>query len=374
MILGQKQAKQRLQRMLQNERLAHAMLFLGPEGSGKLAMALAFAQTVLCENKQMDASGEIVACGTCKACVKTAKWIHPDVHFSFPTIGTNARSDQFLEHWRAMLNNHTYPTVYEWLQRIGAENKQGNINKEECLNIVRKLSLKTFEGSHKILILWMPEYLGKEGNRLLKLIEEPPAQTIFILVAENQELILNTILSRCQIVQFQTLQDEEIVAGLKQRGHEEVAAFSAAQLANGNFNEAMKLAVTSENDNATLFLEWMRKCYKGHGVELVKWVEQFAGVGRENQKFFLRYALHFMREYTLLFATQDVTRLRLREAEKQTAQKFLNIIGFEQIERIVSLINQLSYHVERNANPKVLFLDASLQMHNFLRGVSVLEK
>ena len=366
-VLGQKKAKQRLQRMLQNERLAHAMLFLGPEACGKLAMALAFAQTVLCENKQSNVQGEIVACGTCRACVKTSKWIHPDVHFSFPTIGTNARSDQFLEHWRAMLQDHAYPTVHEWLQRIGAENKQGNINKEECLNIVRKLSLKTFEGSHKILIIWMPEYLGKEGNRLLKLIEEPPANTLFILVAENQELILNTILSRCQIVQFQALQDEDVVQGLRQCGHEEAPAFAAAQLANGNFNEAMKLVVTSENDNATLFLEWMRKCYQGNGVELVKWVEKFAGVGRENQKFFLRYALHFMREYMLLFATQDVARLRLREAEKQTAQKFLKIIGFEQVERIVTLLNQLSYHVERNANPKVLFLDASLQMHNFLR-------
>ncbi len=367
MILGQQQAKQRLQRMLQNERLAHAMLFLGPEACGKLAMALDFAQRVLCENKQANEQGEITACGNCRACIKTSKWIHPDVHFSFPTIGTNARSDQFLEHWRVMLNEHQYPTVHEWLQRIGAENKQGNINKEECLNIVRKLSLKTFEGSHKIMIIWMPEYLGKEGNRLLKLIEEPPANTLFILVAENQELILNTILSRCQIVQFHALQDEEIVEGLQQRGIAEATAFSAAQLASGNFNEAMKLAETSENDNATLFLDWMRKCYKGHGVELVKWVEQFAGVGRENQKFFLRYALHFMREYLLLFTTQDATRLRLCKAEKQTAQRFLNIIGFEQVERIVTLLNQLSYHVERNANPKVLFLDASLQMHYFLR-------
>ncbi len=368
-VLGQKKAKQRLQRMLQHNRLAHAMLFLGPEGSGKLAMALVFAQTVLCEDKQTDEQGEIVACGKCRACVKSNKWIHPDIHFSFPTIGTNARSDQFLEHWRAMLNDHHYPTVHEWLQRIGAENKQGNINKEECLNIVRKLSLKTFEASHKILIIWMPEYLGKEGNRLLKLIEEPPAQTLFILVAENQELILNTILSRCQVVQFHSLSDEDIVEGLvEQRELSQEEAFGAAQLANGNFNEAMKLAVASENDNATLFLEWMRKCYKGHGVELVKWVENFAGVGRENQKFFLRYALHFMREYLLLFSTKDAARLRLREAEKKTAQNFLNIIGFQQVELIVTLLNQLSYHVERNANPKVLFLDASLQMHTFLRN------
>lgn len=367
-LLGQQSAKARLQLMLQQQRLAHAMLFIGPEGSGNLAMALSFAQTVLCEDKHKDTQGKIQACGKCRACIKTTKWIHPDVHFSFPTIGTNVRSDQFLEQWRTMLQDHLYPTVHEWLQRIGAENKQGNINKEECLNIVRKLSLKTFEGSHKILIIWMPEYLGKEGNRLLKLIEEPPENTLFILVAENQELILNTILSRCQIVQFNSLQDEDIVQGLMQRGQAEAAAFEAAQLANGNFNEAMKLAATSENNNATLFLEWMRKCYKGNGVELVKWVDAFAKIGRENQKFFLRYALHFMREYLLLFTTQDATRLRLRKAEKQTAQRFLNVIGFEQVERIVTLINQLSYHVERNANPKVLFLDASLQMHHFLRN------
>ncbi|MEN0051406.1 MAG: hypothetical protein AAF806_30350, partial [Bacteroidota bacterium] len=259
-------------------------------------------------------------------------------------------------------------SAFDWLQRIGAENKQGNINKEECLNIVKKLSLKAYEGRRKILLMWMPEYLGKEGNRLLKLIEEPPENTYFILVAEQSELILNTIISRCQIVKLSPLRDEEIVKGLIHKGIDSEKATRIAQLSNGNFNAALQALDRNENDNATLFLEWMRKCYKGNSVELVQWVSDFAGVGRENQKYFLHYALHFMREYLFYSTTNQVETLRLGETEKKTAVNFRKIIGFGQIEKIVSLLDDLIFHVERNANPKVLFLDASLNMNKFLRN------
>ena len=189
-IIGQEKVKQMLHQMVHGDRLPHALLFLGPSGSGKLALALALAQYLLCENRQDSDS-----CGQCPSCSKSQRFIHPDLHFSFPSVGTNVTSDSFLPQWRKWMEENPYLTVNEWLQSIGAENRQGNINKEECAAIIRKLSLKIFEGSHKILVMWLPEYLGKEGNRLLKLIEEPPEDTIFILVAENQELILNTILS-----------------------------------------------------------------------------------------------------------------------------------------------------------------------------------
>lgn len=361
-VIGQEGAKAQLVQMVNSDRLPHALLFLGKEGSGKLALALAFAQYVLCLDKTANES-----CGKCANCIKASKWIHPDIHFSFPTVGTNVKSDQFLGQWRSMLTEHAYPSIFEWLQLIGAENKQGNINKEECLNIIRKLSLKSFESDHKILIMWLPEYLGKEGNRLLKLIEEPPENTLFLLVAEQSELILNTILSRCQLIKLNTLSDEQVRAGLTELGVSSSQAFKVTQLASGNFSEALKLLKNVQNDNSILFLEWMRKCYKGNSVELVQWVDRFTKFGREHQKFFLRYALHFMREYLYLSMADDLERVRLTEAEQQTAIKFKQIIHFDQIEDIVSLLNQISYHVERNAHPKVLFLDASLQMNQFLR-------
>ena len=209
-VVGQRSVVDSLLRMVSSERIPHALLFLGPEGCGKLTLALALARYLLCERPS---AGD--CCNECSACLKTGKWIHPDLHFSIPTVGPKATSEAFLTHWRQALAENPYQNVNQWLQRIGAENKQGNITKEECVNIVRKLSLKTVEGRYKILIMWLPEYLGKEGNRLLKLIEEPPADTFFFLVAERQELILNTILSRCQLVHVQPLPDELVAEAVQ---------------------------------------------------------------------------------------------------------------------------------------------------------------
>jgi DNA polymerase III subunit delta' len=212
----------------------------------------------------------------CNACRKAEQWIHPDIHFSFPTIGTNAVSTDFLKQWRAALTESPYLDANAWLQRIGAENKQGNINKDECNAILKKLSLKVFEGRYKIVILWLPEYLGKEGNRLLKLIEEPPEQTIFLLVAENQDMILNTILSRCQLVKTGTLSDEEVTQTLiEKKGTEASRARQIAFLSGGNLAQAFYLADNPENDDAGLLLDWLRKCWRGNGVELVQWTDGF---------------------------------------------------------------------------------------------------
>ena len=361
-IIGQEAVKRLLKDMLDKGRMPHAQLFLGPEGCGKLALAVAFAQAVMCNNKQ---EGE--SCGSCSQCSKAAKLIHPDIHFTFPTIGTNALSSHFLKEWRTMFLTHPYFNANQWLKAIGAENKQGNINKEECVNIIKKLSLKSFEGDYKVLIIWLPEYLQKEGNRLLKMIEEPPANTLFILVAENQELILNTILSRCQIIKINALADEEIIAALKkEEGTLSSKVEALAYMADGNYNTALALKEEKENDHAALFLDWMRKCYIGNGVELVKWVENFASIGRENQKHFLQYALHFMREYMFMKVSGN-TKLRLPEKESIAAQKLTKIIAFEQIKEITELFDESSYYIERNANPKVLFLDISIQMHKILK-------
>ena len=203
-IIGQAAVKQHLIHTASDDRIAHAQLFWGNEGSGNLPLAIAYAQFVLCENKQATDS-----CGTCKACVKAQKLIHPDLHFSYPTVGAKALSTELLPQWRKALQQQSYLTINQWLALLGGENKQGNITAAECLDISKKLSLKAFESDYKILILWLPEYLGKEGNRLLKLIEEPPEKTLFLLVANNQELILNTILSRCQLVKINPLDDAD---------------------------------------------------------------------------------------------------------------------------------------------------------------------
>ncbi|HHS96139.1 MAG TPA: hypothetical protein ENJ45_06070, partial [Phaeodactylibacter sp.] len=211
-VIGHRTLKAQLCRMAQNAQIPHAQIFFGPEGCGKLALALAFAQYVLCKNKS-----EADACGQCSACIKAEKLIHPDIHFSFPTVGTKMTSNHYLPQWRDALSQNPYLHANQWLQFIGAENKQGNINVDECNNIIKKLSLKTFEADYKIMIIWLPEYLGKEGNRLLKLIEEPPEKTLFILVAENQERILPTILSRCQLLKVYALSDDEIKSALQQK-------------------------------------------------------------------------------------------------------------------------------------------------------------
>ncbi len=362
-IVGQKESLNHLLSLAGQGRIPHALLLVGPEGCGKLGIALVLAQYMLCEQ-----AAEQSACNQCNSCRKIQKLIHPDLHFAFPVVGTNATSDQYLNQWRLALTENVYLNINQWLQLIGAENKQGNINKEECLHIIRKLSLKTFESNKKIMIIWLPEYLGKEGNRLLKIIEEPPEDTHFILVAENAELILNTILSRCQMVKINALSDEDIEQEIRARFPEKAEqAASLARLAAGNYNEAQSLIHAKINDHSSRFLEWMRKSYKGNPVELVKWAESFAGLGRENQKHFLKYALHFLREYLLLKMTSDAN-VRLAQEELKTAQNLTKVLEFEQVTSIVALLNDVIYAVERNANPKILFLDSSVKLHKILKS------
>jgi DNA polymerase III subunit delta' len=361
-VIGQENVKAALRQMVDMDRLPHALMFLGPSGCGKLALAIALAQYLLCESREQND-----ACGHCRSCSKVSRLIHPDLHFSFPTVGTNVISDNLLSEWRAAITQNPYLDINHWLQFIGAENKQGNINKEECVNIVRKLSLKIFEGAYKVLIMWLPELLDKEGNRLLKIIEEPPENTVFILVAEDPEQILNTIISRCQIVKFKALRDEEVAGGLvNDRSLSAGQARSIAQLSNGDYHKALTLSENRESDNAAMFLDWMRRCYSGKGPEMIRWVDKFASLGRENQKHFIRYALHFMREYMMLKVTGN-PKVRLQEEELKVAGDLVKVIQLDQVEMIVNLLTDCSYYVERNAHPKILFLDASINMNKILK-------
>lgn len=366
--LGQQRAKSFLDRLYHGGRVPHALLFVGQTGWGTLALAAEFARWLLCESSAESLGASAGPCGTCNACIKTGHWVHPDLHFSYPTIGANAVSTGFIKEWRTVLTENPYLDANSWLQQIGAENKQGNITKDECHAIIKKLSLKAFEGRYKILLMWLPEYLGKEGNRLLKLIEEPPEQTVFILVAENADLILPTILSRCQLVKTDPLSDEDIIAGLTGRRNVEMnRARQIAFLSGGDFHQALQLADNPENDDAALLLDWLRKCWRGNGIDLVKWTENFAKLGRENQKQFLHYGLHFLRELLAMVITRGANA-RLPAAELQNAQNMANVLDFEKITKMVNVLNDNIYFIERNANPKILFLDTSIQINRILKG------
>lgn len=364
-LIHQPPGLRQLRQMAAADRLPHANLLLAPPGSGGLPAALSVARLLLCEQRQGTAGD--IPCGTCRACRKVAGYVHPDLHFAFPTVGSKVTSDQFLPQWREALRDAPYMEANDWLQRIGADNKQGNINRDNCALILRKLNLKIFEGRYKIMLIWLPEYLGNEGNRLLKMIEEPPDNTIFILVAERLELILTTILSRCQLTKLLPPTNEEIAAGLLRRGLPELRATAAARLADGNYNVALSLADSEADEHGPRLLDWMRACFQGSPARLVAWTDDFAKLGRETQKHFLRYCLHFWREFLVLSVTGSEAGVRLPPAELQTATKMLPLIDADQLAEITGILSECAEHTERNANPRILFLDAGIRIHQTLR-------
>lgn len=365
-VIGQSQLKAQLVRSVNENRVSHAQLFLGQDGTGALPIAVAYAQFILCENKN-----ENDACGTCQSCTKVQKLVHPDLHFSYPVIkvtGSNNPpvSTDYVVQWREAYIKNPYMDENEWLQFINAENKQGNITARECHEIIRKLSLKSYESKHKVLIMWHPEALGKEGNTLLKLIEEPPENTVIILVAEDQDLILNTILSRTQIVKIKKLPYTEIAAALMEReGLDETEATTIAHLANGSYKEALEVLKNEAAEFVEHFREWMGHIFRKEQVQLVNWVDKIAGIGRENQKDYLRYVLYILRE-TLMMSNIKGYQPKLQEQEQKMAAYLAQQVDFEQVSSISNLINEAHYHIERNANAKILFLDLSIKMINII--------
>src|SRR5215218_7630019 len=309
--------------MVKHNRLSHALIFLGREGSGALALAMAFAQYISllpnsnsASNSQGDASlfGEPVERKLPSTVEEADAWmqkqpsfskgqalVHPDIHYSYPVVtkkpGNPPVSTDYITEWREFIQQLPYGNIYDWLQFIGAENKQGNITAYECSDIIRKLNLKSFESGYKILVLWMPEYLGKEGNKLLKLIEEPPADTLFILVAENESSILTTILSRCQLVKIPALQPEDIERSLIAKAG--IAADNARLIANaseGNYREALQQLQHADEDYYNLLREWLNAILRSGPAAQIKVIEEIARLGRENQKQFLRYFIHLLEQ------------------------------------------------------------------------------
>lgn len=371
-IPGKKEEKEYLISNVKDGRLAHAQLFLGRSGSGQLALSLAFTSFLMCTSRLEDDS-----CGKCVACLKSHKNIHPDVHFSFPVVKKDGKarkdvtSNDFLPQWRNAISQNPYLDMNTWLQSLNVDNGQANINVKECFEIVKKLSLKTFEAEYKVLIMWMPEYLRKEGNRLLKLIEEPPENTIIILVAEQQEEILNTILSRVQLLKVMPFSDEEVSAYLvNQLKVDESGVPMITGLASGDLNNAIGLAGNEGVNYSEALFGWLRIAYKMEPVELGGWVNEVSRWGRENQKHFLEYGLHFFREYLFSLMTGREAS-RLSQEEKQTAAKMKNLLDADKTERIIDVINNCISSIGRNANPKILFLTDSLSIGRIMRNIKV---
>jgi DNA polymerase III subunit delta' len=358
-IVGQDAVKQRLISSVNENRVSHAQLFLGPGGSGSLALAVAYAQYVACLEKQADDS-----CGECSSCRKYQKLMHPDLHFSYPFFAKHKDDTAitFIEQWREAFLANPYLNLDNWRVYFEAENKQANINIAECHQIIKKLSFKPFESAYKVLILWLPEFLDKQGNALLKIIEEPQPNTLFLLVAENQDLILNTIFSRTQLIKIPALQYSDIKDYLiTEQNQTETEAAEIAYLSNGSLTEALSLLQHSNSGYHSLFVQWLRLCFANKGLEVIAFVDQAAKMGRENQKNFFRYGVNFIRECCLLLSDAG-SLVHLPAQELDTAQKMTRVMDINQAEAIISTLEKAHYHIERNANPKILFLDVSLQI------------
>ena len=371
--------------MLQQNRLSHALLLVGKEGFGGLPLALAFAQFVVCENKQKATDDEpstsnthhsTDSCGVCAACRKAAQFAHPDIHYSYPVIpkksGDKPVSTDYIKEWREFLQTYPYGNVFDWLQHIGAENKQGNITAEECNDIIRKLSLISFESGYKILVVWMPEYLGKEGNKLLKLIEEPPADTLFILVAENEEAILPTILSRCQLVPLPAPDDASIREALHTRSAVPLAkAQQVAAIVQGNYREALQQLQHAEEDWQSFLSDWLKFIIRHMLPEQLKWLDEVSKLGREKQKQFLRYFNHLIGQ-SIRIKVLGADAIVMPDNEKDFAQRLGKIASVSQQHVMSEEIDKAIYYIERNAHAKMLFHALTIKLCHIIQDKALI--
>lgn len=367
-IYGHDETKKLLIGSVQNRHVAHAQLFLGPPGSPNLALALAYATYINCENRLPGDS-----CGTCPSCSKMNKLIHPDFNFIFPVTTTKKEpkdpvSQKFLPEWREFVHTSPYQSLNDWMQFIGAENKQGNISREESRQLIRLISLKPFEAEHKLILIWLPELMqAPAANALLKMLEEPPGQTVFLLVAHDAEKLLPTILSRTQILKIRPFTEEEVVQWLtEQHGANTAEAGQIAQLAEGNLQEAVRLSSQVTSDYFTFFTEWMRNCYAHKFAEVIEMSEEFQKMGRESQKTFLQYALTTLRR-VMLYGIDPALVAYVPPAESDFVSKFSRFIHLGNAGQLTEELNNAHYHIERNANPKMVFVDTSLSIARYLK-------
>lgn len=370
-ISGYDTLKKQLVQSVVSDQIAHAQLFLGSEGGPNLAMALAYASFINCRYRTSSDS-----CGTCDSCRKNEKLVHPDVHFAFPVSATkkipakDAICIRFLNEWRNFVIQDPYGNASGWNNYFGGEDKQLIISRQESREIIKSLTLKPFEGLYKIMLIWLPEYMHPTAaNALLKILEEPPRNTLFLLVSNDEAKLLTTILSRTQMVQIRPFTDEEIKNLLiNQHFIEEEKAAQISLLVDGNINEALRLAREVEDDSHGMFRDWMRLCFVGDLIELTNWTEKFNAMNKVAKQTLFQYGLSMMRE-ALVAGNDDRSLSRLMGEELEFVKKLSRILNLESIERISNVFNDAFYHIERNAHSKILFLSVSLEIYEIFQKI-----
>lgn len=404
-VIADKRIKQRLKELVQKNRLSHALLFLGREGSGALPLAIAFAQYILCEkisaqssknktnslfesnNKEGETGILEDSCGNCPSCLKVNKLIHPDLHFSYPALKKDSNhshvlSTDFIAEWREFIQQYPYNNVVDWINFLKENskskidnpvNKQGNITVHECDDISRKLSLKSFESEYKILIMWMPEFLGKEGNKLLKLIEEPPDNTLFIFVAEDENLILPTILSRTQLIKIPSISKEEtevtLVTNYKVSTQK---ASEISAISEGNIREALKLLESPEENLQVEIRDWLNIILKNNVSSQLKWLDEISKTGREKQKQFLKYFVHLLEQVIRAAYLNDKDLNIFSENERDFAYRLNKICGIAAMEAMVKELENSIYYIERNAHARMLFHTLGIRFFHIIKDNSVI--
>lgn len=370
-IIGQEHLKNHLTKSADSGRIPHAQLFIGPEGSGTLATAVAYAQYILCKNSNSENSGGNESCN-----LKFSHFTHPDLHFIYPTVTTSdiktkPKSIDFISDWREFLKQNRYGSLFDWLNFLEAGNKQGEIRVDDAQEILRLLSLKSYEGGYKIVIIWMADKMNiAASNKLLKLLEEPTDKTLFILVAENEEDIIQTILSRCQVLHFNGLNENNIAERLiTDFNIEEREARKLAHQAQGNFNKALKLLNENGEDGTfeEWFVEWVRAAFRAKGnasaiSDLIRWSETISAIGRESQKKFLNYCIEMFRQALLInYQTTSLVYMEPKVA-KFKLENFAPFVNGNNIDAIFTELSDAIYHIERNGNAKIILTDLSIKL------------
>jgi len=369
-VLGLDHIKNHLIKSTDNGRISHAQLLSGKEGSGLLAMAIAYAQYILASSSENIEISNI----------KCEKLMHPDLHFAFP-VSTNDKikskpvSNNFLEEWREFVSRKPYGNLFEWLQSIGIENKQGQIGVDEAEQIVKALKLKSYEGGYKIMIIWMAEKMNiSASNKLLKLLEEPPEKTVFILITEDEEQLISTIKSRCQTLHFPILSEADITNGLVEKeGADLPIAQNIAHQANGNYNKALQLLHNNDTNEQfeQWFVTWVRAAFRAKGnasviQDLIEWSDVISKSGRETQKRFLDYCLQFFRQAMLYnYNAESLVFLEPKNPSFKL-EKFAPFVHSKNILLINDELNDAIYHIERNGNAKIILLDLSIKLTRLL--------
>ena len=366
-IVGQKDLIEHFVNEVHNEKVGHAQLFVGKPGYGSLPLALSLVQFLFCEDKRKAES-----CGECPSCRKVENLQHPDLHFSFPTVQAIGKtSDVLLGEWREQIKENPYFDLNTWIKKMDAQERKPIISVHESEEIIKKLSLRSYEGGYKVMMIWMADEMNVScANKLLKIIEEPPSKTLFILMAESQEYMLKTILSRCQIVNVPRIKTEEVSQHLKNTLKiDSEDAESAASIADGDIIEAMDFLGNNEdqNENRNQFIQLMRVCYKKDVIEMIQWAETTSAVSKEQQKVFIKYALHMFRQSMLRNYTEDHLT-KVSDQEDLFLGKFAQFISGNNIFDFIQTFNDAHYHVERNANSKILFTNLCFNVMRFIHA------